>query len=120
MDLSRKIFTSWEVRGWAYMCPIPIYSLPYVALGNSALAPLSGHRVPCERPRQGWHKVYGDCRHGRWPDKHIWDVCGSLGFQRWRRLVLRISKKNDDPQRSWRFLGVSLVLSRKKKKREAR
>ena len=31
---------------------------------------------------------------------------------------MRISKKKDDPQRSWRFLGVSLVLSRKKKKKK--
>lgn len=45
---------------------------------------------------------------------------GALGFHRWRRLVLRISKEKNtvesvrSPQRSWRFLGMNLELARKK------
>lgn len=53
---------------------------------SASLSPsaLSNHGLHCELPKhpslrwvapgQGWHKVYGDSRRGRWGD-HLWAVC---------------------------------------------
>lgn len=93
MDLSRKMFTSFGVKlgeGEGMYPPLPYRASAVMdPLGNSAPGPLSNHRLPHElpehhshpwaSPRQGWHKVYGNSRHGRWPAKHFWDVCWGAG-----------------------------------------
>lgn len=139
MDLSRKMFTSFGVKSEEGACMSPPF--PYIASAvrgsirkpsprDPSATPGCPHELPKHlshqwaSPRQGWHKVYGNSRHGMWPAKHFWDVCWGLGLHRWRRLVLRISKEKKtvesvrSPQRSWRFLGMNLELARKKDTRQ--
>lgn len=102
-------------------------------LSKLSPAALSNHGLHYELPRhpslrwaapgQGRHKAYGDSSRGGWAG-HLWAVCWSLGPERCRKLVWRISThthKEDRvdsgwrPQRSWRSLGTSLELASKKR-----
>lgn len=131
MVLSRKIVTSGGVKSGEGACMYP--PLPYVAstvlgsIRNSALG--HAHKLPKHlshqwaSPRQGWHKVYGNSRHGRWPAKHFCDVCWGLRLHGWRGLLLKDFHREEqsqeclEPREVLEVPGNELRASKKKRGR---